>query len=215
MKFIDLTGRSFGKLVVLSEHPERQHKQIRWNCLCECGVKKVIQGTSLKSGNAKSCGCGVTEATIERCTTHGMTGSTEFSIWKNMLSRCHNKENPGFPDYGARGIEVCAEWRHSFSTFYSDMGPRPSSDYTIDRRDNSAGYSRANCRWATRLEQAKNTRRSKIWIVDGVEFETSIAAAKALNVSSATISRWCSGHKDTAPRKNCSSFLRYQDQDHE
>jgi len=198
-------------IVVVSENPERQHKKIRWNCICDCGNLTVINGGSLKSGLSRSCGCGVSSSNIERCTTHGMTGTTEFSIWKNMLSRCHNQDNPGYSNYGGRGIEVCDEWRDSFENFYRDMGARPSIKYTMDRRDNDLGYNKENCRWATRFEQSKNTRRSKIWVIDGVEFESSTEAAKELGVSSATISRWCSGYSDKPPRENCSSFFKYQE----
>jgi len=198
-------------IVVISQNPERHHKKIQWNCVCDCGNLKVIHGASLKTGLSQSCGCRVAAATVERCTTHGMTGTTEFSIWKNMLSRCHNQDNPGYPNYGGRGIEVCSEWRDSFENFYRDMGSRPSRKYTIDRRDNDLGYSKENCRWATRYEQAANTRRSKIWTVNGLEFETSGEAAIAFGVSQPTITRWCNGHNGQPPKDNCSATLKYQE----
>ena len=56
-KKIDLTGQKFGKLTVLSEHPERKNKKIYWLCKCDCGVEKLIAGADLKSGRTISCGC--------------------------------------------------------------------------------------------------------------------------------------------------------------
>lgn len=211
MKFIDLTGKVFGRLTVISQNPVRKNKQICWNCICECGAEKVIHGHSLKNGLSKSCGCGISESNVSRCTTHGMTGTTEFSIWKNMLSRCHSQGNPAFDRYGGRGIEVCIEWRESFENFYRDMGPRPSSLYSLDRVNNSSGYEKSNCRWATRFEQAMNTSRSKIWIVEGIEYETCTDAAKAFGVCVPTIIRWCNGHDGKPPKDNCSATLRYQE----
>lgn len=87
-----------------------------------------------------------------------MTGSPEYSTWKNMRQRCFNPKATKFECYGGRGITVCDRWRYSFLAFYADMGPRPTLAHSIDRYPNGDGnYDPGNCRWATQLEQMANS----------------------------------------------------------
>ena len=50
---------------------------------------------------------------------------------------------------------MCDRWRNDFTAFITDMGPR-SPDLTLDRINNDGNYEPGNCRWATKLEQARN-----------------------------------------------------------
>jgi hypothetical protein len=91
---------------------------------------------------------------------HGGAYSIEYNTWVKIIQKCTNPRDPKWPDYGGRGIKVCAAWRESFATFLSDMGPRPKG-MSIDRRKNDEGYEPGNCRWATKFEQAQNRRTQR------------------------------------------------------
>ena len=93
---------------------------------------------------------------------------SERSIWYKMVSRCHNREDPAYRWYGRRGIRVCKDWRLSFEVFLSQVGRRPKPGLTLDRIDNDGHYEPGNVRWATRKEQAVNSRKAITYALDGV-----------------------------------------------
>lgn len=83
--------------------------------------------------------------------------SPEYNVWAGMHSRCRNDDDP---NYGGRGIQVCARWK-SFERFLDDMGPRPTAGHSIERVNVNGNYEPSNCTWATRQQQALNRRPRK------------------------------------------------------
>lgn len=117
-----------------------------------------------------------------------MRSRPERASWHNMLYRCYKPGNPRYARYGGRGIQVCRRWRFNFRAFIADMGPMPGPGYTLDRLDNDGDYEPANCRWATKADQAKNRSNTRRFEIDG---QTRCLAewARALRLSPTTIAR--------------------------
>lgn len=164
--FKDLTGGKFGRWTVL-ERCGHKGKSIAWKVICECGKESLLTGGSLTSGNSKSCGCLNDERIKKLNFKHGERNRL-YSIWKNMRKRCNNPNNPAFNNYGGRGIEVCEEWNDYLKFKKWAISNGYNSDLTLDRIDNDKGYSPYNCRWATRKEQNRNKRNSRLITHNGV-----------------------------------------------
>lgn len=87
-----------------------------------------------------------------------------WMTWRMMNYRCYSEVHDSYPKYGGSGISVCLDWRwdnvHGFINFLRDVGTRPDG-MTLDREDPYAGYSKDNCRWATKRTQQNNFRKEK------------------------------------------------------
>lgn len=128
-----------------------------WFWQCECGGFAKTKVYKVTSGHTQSCGCFNKEQTAKAQTKHGLRWTPEYKVWAQMLQRCNNNNDTKYYLYGARGIKVSKEW-HDFAVFYADMGPRPSDEHSIERKDNNGNYEKSNCCWATITEQANNRR---------------------------------------------------------
>lgn len=135
-----------------------------WKCRCDCGNVKWVEGRNVRAGKSKSCGCYQKEMSwVVRPTARSKTETRTWHCWRDMIRRCHQKHRRDYADYGAKGIRVSKEWRASFQTFVSDMGLKPDG-LTLDRIDNTKGYNKENCRWATRAQQYNN-RGDNVYVV--------------------------------------------------
>lgn len=214
---LNFVGRTFGRLTVIAEAPSIGPYSASL-CRCLCGKDKVVANHNLKRGTTQSCGCYAKEKWAESLRErkpqrkHGASKTITYSSWSAMYNRCLNKSYQNYKRYGGRGITLCDRWSDpdfGYTNFVSDMGERPSKAYSIDRIDSTKGYELGNCRWATKIQQGRNSlskgalsgfkgvtfkekMKSKPWraIIHSVKdyslgyYETKEEAALAYNVAS-------------------------------
>ncbi|MFH1933316.1 MAG: hypothetical protein ABIN18_17205 [Pseudomonadota bacterium] len=159
-KLIDLTGKRFGRLLVIERADNNKWGHTQWKCRCDCGEIAVVSMGSLRNGRTKSCGCLQKEKVRECVVTHNMARMPIYRIWQDMKNRCMNPNCKGYDYYGGRGIKVCERWM-DFNNFYADLGDRPEGK-SIERIKNNLGYFPLNVCWASPEQQNQNQRTTKL-----------------------------------------------------
>jgi hypothetical protein len=185
MRGESLVGKRFGKLVVKA-FTKKIGNNKSYICNCECGELKEVLDCNLRSGRIVSCGCVRKQSVKDRSTTHGMSNTRIYSIWRKIIDRTTNENNIQYHRYGGRGITIHPSWLESFDTFYKDMGDPPTDRHEIDRKDNNGNYCKDNCKWSTRKEQQNNTSRNRIITFNGESHSLS-QWSEITGVNSATI----------------------------
>ena len=132
---------------------------------------------------------------------------SEYATWIAIKQRCCNPLSTSYPRYGGRGINVCKRWIDSFENFLLDMGKKPSSKHSIERKNNSGNYDPDNCVWATSKEQANNRRNNTVLTHNG-KIQTISQWAFEVGISAAAISArledgWTHSRALSEPIWNC------------
>lgn len=170
---INLAGKKFGKLVVLSFSHTGKRRRKYWLCKCDCGNETTVDGSHLKTGHTTSCGCVVKKVreNIKYVNYKNGLGTSKIHMtYRNMINRCYRKKSDMYYLYGQKGITVCEEWlgKNGFVNFCDwAFANGYSEDLTIDRIDNNKGYSPENCRWVDKYVQANNKRNNRYVKVNG------------------------------------------------
>lgn len=177
MKKLDIVGKRFNKLLVISEiAPKDKHSWFL--CECDCGKYTEVRGTNLTNNKIKSCGCLRIEHCVKTRTTHHQTKTKLYSIWRSMIKRCYNKNRRDYNLYGGRGITVCDKWlgEQGFENFRDwaynngykeEILPNGLNKWTIDRVCGNGNYEPNNCRWTTCKSQQRNKKNNIMILYNG------------------------------------------------
>lgn len=161
----NIVGQRFGRLLVIENLGINSHGSTLHRCVCDCGNIKDIPISYLKTNHTQSCGCLVKDMH----TTHNLSDHRLYQIHQSMLKRCYNKNHIAYCNYGGRGIVVCDEWKKDFIAFYKwSLSNGYDAHLTLDRIDNNGNYEPSNCRWVTKSEQTRNTRKNVYFTHKGV-----------------------------------------------
>ncbi len=163
-----IPNERFGRLKVIGATTPKiipnGNRVFRVIAICDCGKETIVYESKLRSGQTKSCGCLHDEGGAQYFpkghghAKHGNLSPT-YNSWRSMIGRCRDPRCNGYERYGGAGVTVCERWR-LFENFLADMGER-SAGLTLDRIDNTRGYSPDNCKWSTWKEQAANRRKRR------------------------------------------------------
>lgn len=159
---INLEGMRFGKLLVIRQAQNKGKHRI-WECLCDCGRSKFVSTSNLRRGSSQACGNCRVAGPMTFKPVHGASvqkGPT-YRSWQSMRRRVNRADQR--PTYV--GITMDPAW-NDFAVFLADMGERPEGK-TIDRINGTKGYSKANCRWATPVQQTRNRRIARTFTSEG------------------------------------------------
>ena len=179
-KFNNIAGKTFGKWLAVKECGKAKNGSTLWLFRCECGTEKILYGSDVFTGKSLSC---------KPCSKikHGKSGTKLYMVWGSMIQRCVNPKNKGYENYGARGIDVCDEWKTDYSIFEAwAMNNGYKEGLLLDRQDNDKSYGPENCRWVTRVVQNNNRRSCRYLPVRG-QMLSIAQAAKILGVNKDTL----------------------------
>lgn len=183
----DYTGQRFGRLLVLRQIGRDSRGYVLYECQCDCGKIVPATGCGLKRGHNQSCGCLMREKARDnmliarqKLPFHGLSRTTTYTSWTQMVARCYQRGAANFKHYGGRGVEVCPYLRASVTNLVSLIGEKPAGHrMSIDRIQNAGHYSCGSCercralgwplnvRWLSPYHQNRNKTNNRWYEKDG------------------------------------------------
>lgn len=174
---IDIINKKFNKLFVLKLADKKKRadsKRYRYYylCKCDCGNEIIVEKSHLLNGHTKSCGCERKKPNQGQFKLKYKVNKDIYkriyNIWRGIKTRCFNKNDSHYKDYGERGITICKDWL-CFQNFYDwAMNNGYQDNLSIDRIDVNDSYYPQNCRWATNKTQNRNKRNNHLIYVKGI-----------------------------------------------
>lgn len=153
---IDLSGKKFGYLTIISEGDRDNDGNIKWNCLCDCGNTTQVRSNLLRRGTTVSCGCYQRKQAGLINRKHGLYKHPLYLVHAKMKARCYDPKQAGYYRYGGRGITICQRWLSSFEDFYEDVVVGYEKGLQLDRINNNGNYEPDNVRWVTPQQNGFN-----------------------------------------------------------
>lgn len=162
-KFIDLTGRTFGRLTVIGQagysfKPCGQ-KEHQWLCRCSCGDTEpiIVRGSNLRKGITKSCGCSANrrrysdhklvdltgrkfgKLTVIEQTNHYITKSGKKKVMWLCQCECGRKRSVKAADLSSGNTQSCGkckcENRYEVKDDYVIGYTNTGDSFIIDKDD--------------------------------------------------------------------------------
>lgn len=172
----DYSGEVFGNIKVLEITKKRKRGYVVYKCKCNnCG--RIFENSlesykyRAKQGiNTITCGC--YDRHYCNFYKNGLSNTRLRYIYDGMKSRCYNKNNKEYKNYGGRGIIIDDNWLDKdkgFETFYNwAINNGYKEDLSIDRINVYGNYEPNNCKWSNFEEQINNRTNTIKFEYNGV-----------------------------------------------
>jgi len=146
MKFNDLMGKKFGKLLVIErELPNDSSNNIRWKCQCDCGEIVIIRGGNLTDNRTKSCGCYHRDKVRKQPYYHiysALKRRKKYAKWNSKKKEVKFTFQEFLKFVSVSNCHYCGETIR-WEMYSGRFGNR--HHLNLDRKDNSIGYTVDNC----------------------------------------------------------------------
>lgn len=137
-------GNIFTRWTVLCLAEKGSFWHTAYSCVCDCGTMRIVEGTSLTSGNSKSCGC------LCRDRSRTRLRKRPYGVLYNRLlytgELTERDVSISYEEF-LRFVEIksCEYCGQTIIWKEFAQHKRSGGAYNLDRKDNSLDYTIENC----------------------------------------------------------------------